>query len=306
MSLRFTLHQLEYLVAVADEGSISAAATRAHATAGAVSMALKELEQRLGVQLFIRRKAKAITLTAAGNRALADARRVLAAAEELQGSASTTQNDIAGTLSVGCYSTLAPFLIPPVLDEFAGQYPALTVQMLEGSADVVLDAIGDGRCEIGFLYKQDLPPGLEYAVIRTSKPYVILAENHPLAVRREVKLADLADEPLIMFDVPSARNAAQLLESVGLTARIRHFSSNIEVVRSLVARGIGYSILVQQWPIDISYEGRPVAARPIEDPTAEREVVLAWLSDTRLTRRSRALIDFCRLTFLDDPPDLVF
>ncbi|MDT2006574.1 hypothetical protein FXW78_21520 [Rhodococcus opacus] len=161
---------------------------------------------------------------------------------------------------------LAPFLIPPVLDDFAGQYPALTVQMLEGSADVVLDAIGDGRCEIGFLYKQDLPPGLECAVIRTSKPYVILAEDHPLAVQREVKLADLADEPLIMFDVPSARNAAQLLESVGLTARIRHFSSNIEVVRSLVARGVGYSILVQQWPIDVSYEADRLQRAPSRTP----------------------------------------
>ncbi|WP_280426662.1 LysR family transcriptional regulator [Nocardia carnea] len=305
MSPRFTLHQLEYLVSVADEGSISAAAVRSHATAGAVSMALKELEQRLGTQLFIRRKAKALTLTAAGARALADARRILAAAEELQGSASATQNDIGGTLSVGCYSTLAPFMIPPVLDDFAGQFPALTVQIFEGTADEVVGAIRTGRCEIGFLYKEDLPDGMEASVVRTTKPYVILAEDHPLAARREVKLDELADEPLIMFDAPSARNAAHMLEAVGLTARIRHFSSNIEVVRSLVARGIGYSILVQKWPIDISYEGRPIAARPIDGATVERQVALASMSGTKPTRRSQALIDFCRDTFLEDPPGLV-
>ena len=96
-----------------------------------------------------------------------------------------------------------------------------------------------------------------------------------------------------MFDVPSARNAAQLLASSGLTARIRHLSSNIEVVRSLVARGIGYSILVQRWPIDLSYEGLPIVALPIADEAPARHVVLAWLREVRQTHRAAALISFC-------------
>ncbi|MFE6925488.1 LysR family transcriptional regulator [Nocardia sp. NPDC057663] len=306
MPARFTLTQLEYFLEVADGGSISAAAASTHTSPGAISMALKELEQRLDVQLFVRRPSKAATLTAAGQRILADARRILADADELHNKAASDQHDITGHLAVGCYSTLAPFLIPPVLDDFAREHPALTVQILEGSGDTVLDAITEGRCELGFLYKQDLPGGIESAVVRTSKPHVILANDHPLAAHRTIRLADLVDEPLIMFDGPSARNAAALLESVGLQAHIRHFSSNIEVVRSLVARGIGYSILVQQWPIEMSYEGRPLAARPIQDSIPERETVLAWSSGTKLTSRAVALIDFCIATFRDDSRDYVF
>jgi len=298
MSSRFTLHQLEYLIAVADEGSISAAAAATHSSPGGVSMALSDLEQRLGVQLFIRRKAKALTLTAEGTRILGDARRIVAAAEELQTSATSTQNEIGGTLAVGCYSTLAPFVIPPILDEFASQYPQLEVHVFEGSADDVITALIKGRCEIGFLYGNDMRSGLESAVIRRTKPYVILACDHRLAGQPAVRLADLADEPLIMFDVPSARNAANMLSSVGLSAHIRHFSSNIEVVRGLVARGVGYSILVQRWPVDVSYEGRPVVSKPIADVTEERRVVLAWIEGMRQTRRSRALVDFCQQTFL--------
>jgi DNA-binding transcriptional LysR family regulator len=300
MSARFSLRQLEYFVAVADGGSISAAATAAHASQGGVSLAISELEQRLGVQLFIRRKAKAVTLTDAGTTVLRDARRLIDAADELQAGAHATQHDVGGRLSVGCYSTLAPFIIPPVLDEFAGQHPALQVKVVEGSADEVLRALTEGRCEVGCFYSNDIADGLASAVIRTTRPYVILSAAHLLADQDAVKLADIANEPLIMFDVPSARNAAQILASAGLTANIRHFSSNIEVVRSLVARGVGYSILVQRWPSDVSYEGLPLVSLPIADPTPERHVVLAWIDGTRKTTRVDALINFCRRTFADD------
>lgn len=293
MASKFTLTQLEYLVAVAEEGSITAAAAKTHATAGAVSMSLKELEHRLGIQLFIRRRSKAATLTPAGRNAVMDARRVLAAAEELQHSAGSGQNHVSGTLRVGCYTTLAPFLIPPLLDEFATAHPDLDVQIIEGPADLVPNAIADGRCEAGFAYQDDLPSGFESQLIRENKPYVILASDHPLARREAVELADLADEPLIMFDAPSARTAAKFVEAAGLTARIRHFSSNIELVRSLVARGIGYSILIQQWPIDVSYEGRPIASVAIADPIEAHRTVLAWNPGVRLTRRTQALIEFC-------------
>jgi DNA-binding transcriptional LysR family regulator len=299
MAIGFSFRQLEYLVAVAENGSISAAAAASHASQGAVSLAIRELEQRLGVQLFIRQKAKAVTLTDVGARVLLDARSLLEAADELQSSARTTQNEISGTLAVGCYSTLAPFMIPPVLDEFARQHSALQVQVVEGSSDDVLSALAEGRCEIGFLYTNDIRTRLSTAVIRTSRPYVILAADHPLAGEKAVRLADLAGEPLIMFDVPSARNAAQMLATAGLTANIRHFSSNIEVVRGLVARGVGFSILVQRWPIDLSYEGLPLVSRPIVEDTPERQVVLAWIEGTRQTRRAIALIDFCRRTFDD-------
>lgn len=302
MAARFSLRQLEYLVTVADHGSIAAAAEHAHASAGGISLAISELEQRLGVQLFIRQKAKAVTLTEAGTRVLRDARSLLESAEQLQTSASSSQNEISGTLNVGCYSTLAPFVIPPVLDDFAGQHPSLTVQIIEGSGDGVLGALTEGRCEIAFLYANDIHGGLESAVIRTTEPYVILAADHPLAKQKSVRLADLADEALIMFDVPSARNAAQMLAEAGLTANIRHFSSNIEVVRSLVARGLGYSILIQRWPIDISHEGLPLASRDILDSPPERHVVLAWVEGSRLTRRATALVEFCRQAFSAHPP----
>lgn len=300
MSTRFTLRQLEYLSAVAEHGSIAAAALHTHASAGGVSQAISDLEQRLGVQLFIRQKAKAVTLTEAGTRVLRDARRLLGEAEALQDSAITTQNEISGALTVGCYATLSPFVIPPVLDEFAGAYPALRVDVIEGSGDEVISALVEGRCEIGFLYGDDMHGGLDSVVVRATRPYVVVGADHRLAGESEVSLADLEGEPLIMFDVPSARNAAQMLERAGITPNVRHFTSNIEVVRGLVARGVGYSILVQRWPIDLSYEGRPLVSLDIVG-APERTVVLAWVQGARQTRRSAALVAFCRKAFATGP-----
>ena len=295
MSPRFSLRQLEFFVAVADAGSVSAGAERCGASQAGVSLAIKDLERHLGVQLLVRRRAKGAALTEAGNRVLVDARRLLEGATELQDLASAQDNRVSGTLSVGCYVTLAPFLIPPVLDDFASRHPDLDVRVVEGAADEVREAVLDGRCELGFLYDNDgAGVALSSVTVRTSRPYVILAADHPLAGRKTISLAEIAQEPLIMFDVPSARNAAQMLAEAGLTPNLRHLSSNIEVVRCLVARGVGYSILVQQWPTDVSFEGRSVVSLPILEPTRERRAVLAWPEKARLTRRARALVEFCR------------
>ncbi|QKZ15945.1 LysR family transcriptional regulator [Streptomyces chartreusis] len=294
MTSRFTLRQLEFFVAVADAGSVSGAAEACGASQAGVSLAIRDLERHLGVQLLVRRRAKGAALTEAGSKMIADARRLLEGADALQSLASATDSRVSGTISIGCYVTLAPFLIPPLLDDFASRHPDLEVRVFEEAAGEIRDALLDGRCELGFLYANDGGSGLDSITVQTTRPYLILSADHPLATQDQISLAEVADSPLIMFDVPSARNAAKMLADAGLTANIRHLSQNIEVVRGLVARGIGYSIMVQQWPSDTSFEGRPIVSRPIADDIPERSAVLAWPERSRLTRRAKAVVEFFR------------
>ncbi|NHU47975.1 MULTISPECIES: LysR family transcriptional regulator [Rhodococcus] len=291
MSSDFTLRQIEYFEAAARLGSITAAAQACHASQAAVSLAVADLEKNLAVQLLVRRKAKGVVLTDAGARVLSDARRVLEAAGELRRDAHSLSNTLHGTLTVGCYVTLAPFVIPPVLDEFAARHPSLTVTVIEGAGEEMRDALVEGRCEVAFLYADDSNAPLTTTTVQTTTPYVILSAEHPLAHQESISLSDVADLPLIMFDAPSARNAAQMLRSEGLSPNIRHVTPNIELVRCLVARGLGYSILVQKWPVDVSYEGKPLVALPIRDSTDVRRVVLAWPEAVKLTRRAATLIE---------------
>ncbi|MEV7731749.1 LysR family transcriptional regulator [Streptomyces sp. NPDC088921] len=294
MAPRYTLRQLEFFVAVADAGSVSGAAEACGASQAGVSLAIRDLERHLGVQLLVRRRAKGAALTDAGSKVLADARRLLEGADALHSLASATDSRVSGTISVGCYMTLAPLLIPPLLDDFASRHPALDVRVSEGAAGEIREALLDGHCELGFLYANDSGSGLDSIPVQTTRPYLILAADNPLADQEQISLAEVADAPLIMFDVPSARNAARMLADAGLPANIRHLSQNIEVVRGLVARGIGYSIMVQRWPSDVSFEGRPIVSRPIADDIPDRVAVLAWPERSRLTRRAAAIVEFFR------------
>lgn len=291
MSPSFTLRQIEFFEAAASLGSLTAAARACHSSQAAVSLAIADLEKRVGVRLLVRRKAKGVLLTEAGARVLAGARRLLEAADELEHDARSYSEALHGTLTIGCYLTLAPFVIPPVLDDFAHRHPDLEVSIIEGAGDDMHKALLDGRCEVAFLYADDCSASLATTTVKTTAPYVILAGDHPLAHNDAIDLDQVAELPMIMFDIPSARNAAHILRSNGLTPNIRHISPNIELVRCLVARGLGYSILVQKWPVEVSYEGRPLVALPIRNTTDERRVVLAWPSNSTPTRRAAALID---------------
>jgi DNA-binding transcriptional LysR family regulator len=114
-----SLRQLEYFVAAAEAGQMSAAAARFPVSQSAVSVAIAQLERTLGVQLFHRRKARGLSLTPAGTELFTDARRLLEHAVELEASAQTIGQEISGLLKIGCFPTLTPFYMPRVLDAFA-------------------------------------------------------------------------------------------------------------------------------------------------------------------------------------------
>jgi DNA-binding transcriptional LysR family regulator len=118
MPLRFTLRQLEYLVAVGDCGSIVLAAERVNVSSPSISTAIAQLEQELGLQLFVRRHAQGLSLTDAGRRMVAEARGVLAAAGRMTDLASEITGSLRGPLTVGCLQTVAQVLL-----QFFGKVP---------------------------------------------------------------------------------------------------------------------------------------------------------------------------------------
>lgn len=309
MDVSFTLRQLQYFVAVADCGSVTAAADACGASQAGVSLAIRDLEKNLGAQLLVRRRARGSVLTEVGRHVLLEARRVLADAEQLQMSADESSGLLVGKLEIGCYVNLAPLITPPVLDTFAQQHPGLEVRVAEDVAAVVVDDLLSGRTEVAFLYASDAPQGIESLPVQRTRPHLLLAASHRLADRDSIHLAELADEPMVMFDGPSVRNAIALFAEVGIEPEVTHRSKHIEVVRSLVARGVGFTIMLQRWPSMTSFDGRPLVAKPIADDIAERDAIVAWPQGVRLTRRAQALVKFSLAAWLEsgvgnatDPP----
>ncbi|RVU16990.1 LysR family transcriptional regulator [Streptomyces antnestii] len=291
----FTLVQLRYFLAAAELGSMTAAAQRINVSQSAVSTAVHHLERELGVQLLIRRHAKGLALTAAGERFLHELRGFLTHADELAESARSLGADLVGELSVGCFQTLAPFYLPRLLREFGERQPAVRVEVVEGDIPGVQDSLRTGVCELALLYEMDLDPDIECEVLAMSPPYALVPEGHRLAEAGRARLADLADEPMILLDLPASRDYFRAVAAkAGVEPRISHRTRSYETVRALVAAGYGWSMLNQRPAHDRTYDGSSVVALPLTDPLPALPVVLAKLRGVRLTGRAQAFATACR------------
>jgi DNA-binding transcriptional LysR family regulator len=298
---RFTLRQLEYFVSVADEGTMAGAAGRHHISQSAVSLAINELERALGVQLFMRRRARGIELTGAAREVLPEVRRLLEHAAEVQATARSVGQTISGDLVLGCYPTLTPFLLPEILRRLPEQHPSVTVRLFEGSVSDMLGRLLDGTCEMALMYDLGIGPEIATTLLYQVRPYVLLPTGHRLATAGPISLAELRDEPMVMLDMPpSATMFREVLASGGVEPDVRFSSANFESVRSLVASGAGYSLLLQRPSPEATYAGPALVHREIAEEVRTVDVVLAHARNARLTRRADAFAAFCVATFMPE------
>jgi DNA-binding transcriptional LysR family regulator len=295
---RFSLRQLEYFVTAAEEGVMTVAAERHHISQSAISLAITELERALGVQLFMRRRSRGIELTAAARQVLPEVRSLLAHAGELQLTARSLGQSVSGDLAVGCYPSLTPFLLPEILQRFPRQHSAVTIRLFEGSVAEMLGRLEDGTCEMALMYDLGIGPGIATTALYRVRPYVLLPEGHRLAVPGPISLAELRDEPMVMLDMPpSVTMFREVLAVGGVDPAIRFTTSNVESVRSLVASGAGFSLLLQRPSPEATYAGPSLVYREVVEAVREVDVVLAHARNARLTRRAHAFADFCRYNF---------
>lgn len=294
---RFSLRQIGYFLAIAETGSIRAASERLNISQTALSQALTDLEQELGTQLLARRRSLGVSLTAAGIRLLGEARAVLDAADDLYSAAHGWDQGLAGRLTVGCYTTMAPLLVPRLFSAFREHHPAIELELVEGSTDRIRAELRAGICEVALLYEFGLGDDVEHERLYELRPHLVLHENHRLAGEEEIDLRDIAHEPFILFEVaPAASNTFEVFAQAGVQPRIAYRTSNFELTRTLAARGLGYTMLIQKPAVDASYDGSRVVTRHIAGLGSRYPVVLAWSRSARLTRRAEAFRTFCRET----------
>ncbi|MBR1216646.1 LysR family transcriptional regulator [Bradyrhizobium sp. U87765 SZCCT0131] len=291
---RFSLRQLGYFLQLAESATLSEAAGRLNISQGALSESLRELEADLGLQLFVRRRALGITLTRPGRELLVHARNVLVAAEDFQARAQGKGAALAGRFTVGCYTTLAPFLMPKLMADCRAAHPQVEIELIEGSAEDLQQRLHDGRCDFAVLYDFDLAAETLRDDLYRVAPHVLLPRGHRLAGHAKVDLRRLAAEQLIQFALPPAEhNTQQIFDNVGVTPKVWLRTRNFELVRSLVARGLGYAVLLQRPPAEIAYDGHAVVARDIARLTSVFSVALARSPYMAPSQRLELFRGFC-------------
>nr|WP_237465052.1 LysR family transcriptional regulator [Leucobacter luti] len=289
------MRQLAYFVAAADVGTITGAAEALHVSPSAMSDAITELETIVGERLCVRRRAHGLTLTPAGQQLMAHARQMLSEADELSRTMGSTADVLSGPIVIGCYPTLAPLILPPLLQEFARLHPAVELSILEATQDQLATALASGRVDLAFVYDMLVAGTPARSRLFELPPHVILPANHPLAEQPAVRLEEVIDEDLILLDAPpSSEHTLAVFAERGLRPRVRHRTASYEVVRTLVARGLGYGVLVSRVANSASYEGFPLVTKRIEPPVPPVAVEVIWSPDHPLPARTHALLAFAR------------
>lgn len=291
-----TLSQLRYFIEAATQLSMTRAAEELFVAQSAVSTAIAQLEQQVGTQLFIRQRSRGLTLTPSGQQFLGDARAILLNLEEALDTARGIDNQVRGRIRIGCFVTLAPFLLPAIVSRVRAEHPHLDIEVDELDADESRAALRSGRVELLIGYDFGFGNDIRTTVLSDAPPHVILPAGHPLTVSDQVFLRELDREPMILLDLPHSRDYfLGILASAGLQVEIRHRSMNYETVRAFVAHGHGFSILNQHPMHDLSYDGEQVVARPIADDVPSLPVVLASMRTLRPTARARAVGDIAAI-----------
>lgn len=238
-----TFRQLEILLAVYEQGSITAATQTLHLTQPTISMQLKKMSEAIGMPLYDQ-VGKKLVFTEAGVATVAAARDILGRVEELDSSLSDLKGLKAGTLRLGVVTT-AKYFIPHLLGEFCNVYPAIDVQMNVANRSQILDRLERGEDDF---YVFSHPPENEDLELHDFLPNPLVAIApiaHPMTKKSEVSLAEFAQYPFLMREPGSGTRHAieEHMKKFGITLNLKMTIESNEAIRHAVMAGLGVSIL---------------------------------------------------------------
>lgn len=294
MALRFTLRQLEYLVAVGEYGSVTEAAERVNVSAPSVSAAISQLEKEFGITLFVRRHAHGLSLTQAGHTFVDQARQILGEAAKLNALSNELTGQVRGPLHVACLVTFAQAVIPALRRAFSDEYPDVDFFQYERDQARILEGLRMARFDIALSYDLDIPADIAFHELAVLPPYAVLHEDHPLAGRSEVTIQDLAPHPMILLDLPhSSAYFVSPFRDAGLTPHIVERTRDMSVMRAMVANRFGYSIANIRPVSTYALDGGRLSFVPLTGNLRPMRMGILAMGGASPALTVRRFIDFC-------------
>ncbi len=267
------IHQLRYVVAVAEEGSFSHAAQREHVAQPSLSQQIQKLEAELGQQLFDRLP-RSVVLTEAGRCLLGYARQILAGIADARRCVATLEQEVAGRLSVGAVPSIALYVLPRLIRQFQQRYPKVTFELFEDTTDKLAQRLEDGSLDVVLASSGDEPPSLERHSLGKEALLLLVPEKHRLASKKSIKWSDLAQEKfLLLHPVHSlAKTVRQLLAENNLSPEVVLQGAQLVTIASMVAAGLGVTVIPAMMAETEFMKG--CVAVPFARPAPTRELTL--------------------------------
>lgn len=295
------LRDLKYLVALAEHRHFGRAAEACFVSQPTLSTQIKKLEDELDVTL-VERNPRNVLLTDAGRDIAKRARDVLNEVEQIRSVARRTRDPESGTLRLGIFPTLGPYLLPHVVPSLRKRFPNLELLLVEEKTEVVLQRLHDGKLDAGVL-ALPIHDDTLHSEFLFEEPFVLaVPQGHPLAKQRSLAVRDLADCQLLLLDDGHCLRdqALEVCHLTGAAERSGFRATSLETLRQMVAANVGITLLptlAVKPPVAPSSD---ITLLRFHDDAPHRRIAMFW-------RRSSAMAEFLTEVagvLADLPPDL--
>ncbi len=285
------LNQLETFRAVVENGSTQAAAALLGITQSAVSRRISQLEQELGIDLFLRDKGRLVAtrecrLLQGQIFGMVDRGAQLGAlARDLR-----LGNSAAITLRVAVPGSLTLSILPGILRDFLAENDKVQVELHTGPYDTIERMLMDERAEVGFLRVPVQRAGLKVMPVIEAHTVCVMPDNHPLTARDHISMVDLRGEPLILLGRMRAprRELDEAFWNAGLAPQVRVEAHSVMSACSLVAAGLGVTLVNELMAHD--YDHLPITYRPIS-PALSHRFAFAVSAEAPLSQAARGFVE---------------
>jgi len=238
------LRELQYLVALADHRNFGRAAEACLISQPTLSTQIRKLEEELGVTLF-ERSPRNVMLTPAGQNAVARARRILGEVEEMKREARRQGRPEAGTISLGVFPTLGPYLLPHVMPRIRERFPELELRLVEEKSDPLLERLRDGKLDAAIAALPVHDASLQCELLFDEPFMLAVPRNHMLAARNTLEIGELAQQNLMLLEEGHCLRdqALEVCQLTGAREQPDFRATSLETLRHMVLAGLGVTLM---------------------------------------------------------------
>ena len=296
------LRDLQYLVALAEHKHFGRAAAASFVSQPTLSTQIRKLEEELGVAL-VERAPRKVLLTDVGRDIARRARDVLNEVDQIKATARRTLDPESGTLRLGIFPTLGPYLLPHVIPQIRVRFPRLELLLVEEKTEVLLGQLREGRLDAALL-ALPLHDDQLHQEFLFEEPFVLaVPRDHKLASHTSLKLGDLADQRLLLLEEGHCLRdqALEACQLAGASERTGFRATSLETLRQMVAANVGITllpILAVKPPVAAS---RDIALVEFRGHPPSRRIAMVWRKSSAMGPFLAALAGVLRTL----PPELL-
>lgn len=274
---RPTVQQLRYAVAVAEEGHFGRAAQACYVSQPALSTQVRELEAKLGVQLF-ERTPRGVLVTPAGTEIVERARRILREVDDLCEVAAGAGGDLGGSLRLGVIPTIAPYVLPEAIPRIEAAQPGVELYLREDRTESLVAQLQAGDLDLLLLALPLNRPGIEELALYDEPFLLAVPEHHRLASTASCSVADLAGERLVLLEEGHCLRdqALAVCDLAGAGGLVEVQGTSLPTVVQMVGSGLGVTLLPATAVDRDVHPGARVVLRDLGPTPPTRTVGLAW------------------------------